>query len=198
VVADPAQRHSLTYGEYREIERVSPVKHEFANGETYAMSGAKASHNRVAANLVTELSSALREQPCLVYTSDMRVLTADETATYPDVSALCGEPRFLDNSEEDLLNPTFVAEVLSPSTEAYDRGDKFAHYRTLPSLQDFLLASSSRPELELYSREADGWKLRTFGPGQVLELRSLGCSIEVNEVYRKVFRSQETHSGSSQ
>lgn len=189
-MADPARTEALSYEAYRAAERGAPTKSEYVGGETYAMAGAKRAHNRVAANLIAELSLAVRDRPCTVYTSDMRVRTGDSTGTYPDVSALCGEPRFLDAGEEDLLNPSLVVEVLSSSTEAYDRGDKFAHYRTTDSLLEYVLASPERASLEVYSREADGWKLRTYGAGDRVPLRSLGVELAVDDVYRKVFRPE--------
>lgn len=189
-MASAGETRRLTFDEYRELELTSETKHEWVRGEIFAMAGAKRAHNRVAVTLATQLEVALQDRPCLVFNSDMRVRTADDVAAYPDVSALCGEPRF-DAGEDELQNPTFIAEVLSPSTEAYDRGEKFEHYRTMPSLQEYLLASSTRPLVEVYRRESDGWKLRVYGPGDRVELASLGCQFAVEDVYRKVFPAKD-------
>ncbi len=188
-MADPAPKRPMTHEEYLAFERSSRAKHELVDGEVFAMSGARRAHNRVAANVITELSNALRDRPCTVYTSDQRVRAGDGSAHYPDVSALCGDERFTDDEEDELTNPTLIVEVLSRTTEGYDRGDKFAHYRSIPSLREYVLASSDKTRVEVFVREADGWKLRTYGPGETFELASLGCALSVDELYRKVFRS---------
>lgn len=190
VTATP--RKGLTYEEYVAGERTSEVKHDFVAGQLFAMSGAKRAHNLITVNISSSISSQLRSRPCLIFSPDMRVRTRDEVGTYPDVSALCGRPEFLDDSEDDLLNPTLIVEVLSESTERYDRGEKFEHYQTIPSFQEYVLASSSKPRLEVFTRQADGsWNLRTYGPGEVAKLTSLGVDLAVDDVYLKVFDVSE-------
>src|SRR5438045_3509978 len=115
----------MTYEEYRAFERSSSTKHEFVGGEVFAMSDGTFDHSTIAANVIATLHPALRESGCATLTSDMRVRTGDDVGAYPDVSVVCGERRFSDNTRDELLNPTVLVEVLSPSTEAYDRGDKF-------------------------------------------------------------------------
>ena len=127
----------LTPEEYIASERKATLKSEYLNGEILAMSGASLAHARIIADIVTELNTQLRGQGCEVITNDMRVKTGPKGAYfYPDVVAFCGEPQFEDNVFDTLLNPTLVIEVLSPSTEVYDRGEKFAHYQELTSLRD--------------------------------------------------------------
>lgn len=181
----------LTYDEYVARERGSEVKHEFVAGELFAMAGAKRAHNLITVNISTSLSAQLRERPCLVFSPDMRIRTRDDVGAYPDVSALCGRPE-LGAGEDELLNPTLIVEVLSESTERYDRGEKFEHYQTIPSLQEYVLASSSKPRLEVFTRQADGsWVLRAYGPGEVAKLTSLGVELAVEDAYRKVFEASE-------
>lgn len=126
----------LTPDEYLAIERKAEFKSEYDNGYVYAMSGASREHNLIASNLNGQLWAELRGRPCESYAADMRArASASRSFSYPDVTVVCGEPRFLDAEVDTLLNPTVIVEVLSPSTESYDRGRKFAHYRTLESLQ---------------------------------------------------------------
>ena len=180
------ERH-LTYAEYVAFERTAEGKHEFADGEIFAMSGKTWRHCVVAANVLRELTLALRDRPCLVFTSDLRVKTADDVGTYPDVSALCGSPQFSPDSDDELLNPSLIVELLSPSTEAYDRGDKFAHYGTLPSLVEYVLVSSEHVSVEVFRRHEGGWLLKWYGADNEVPLASVGCVLGIREVYWKVF-----------
>lgn len=185
VTATP--RKGLTYEEYVASERTSEVKHEYVAGELFAMSGAKRAHNHISANIIASLVAQLRDRPCVVYTSDMRVRTRDDVGAYPDVTALCG-PAELDAGEDELLNPALIVEVLSDSTERYDRGEKFEHYQTIPSFREYVLASSSRARIEVFTRQDDGsWLLRSYAPGEVAKLSSLRVEVAVDEAYRKVF-----------
>lgn len=133
---------------------------------------------------------ALRGRSCTVDNSDPRVRAPDGTAHYPDVSALCGEPAFSDEVRDELLNPSVVVEVLSEGTEGYDRGEKFEHYATIPSLQAYVLVASDRRRIELRERrrlgQDDVWTLRTFGPGERVAIAPLGCEIAVDDVYASV------------
>lgn len=191
-MADAAPKQPMSYEEYVAIERTSEAKHEYVGGQLFAMAGAKRAHNLIAVNVATSLAVSLRERPCLVFNSDMRVRTADQVGTYPDVSALCGRPEFLTPTEDDLLNPMLIVEVLSDSTERYDRGEKFEHYQSITAMQEYVLASSSRPRLEVFVRREDGsWNLRAYGPGEVAKLSSLGVELAVDDVYLKVFEASE-------
>lgn len=185
--SDPARVVPRTYEEYVAFERSSETKHEFVDGELFAMSGAKKTHNLIAVNLMTVLASALADRPCLVFNSDMRVKTGDAKGTYPDVSALCGEPRFSDGEEDELLNPEVIIEVLSPTTEAYDRGEKFDHYRTIDSLRTYVLVSTQRRHIDVFQRgEGGDWSFHAYSDGETVPLPALGCSLAVDDAYRKV------------
>jgi len=175
--------------EYLAAERASEAKHEYLAGEVFAMVGASWEHNLIVTNLVRELSGQLKDRPCRVYASDMRVgVEVADLYAYPDIVIGCGDDHFADTHFDTLLNPTVVIEVLSPSTEAYDRGEKFAHYRRLESLTDYLLVSQNRRRIEHFHREADGrWLLfEAAGAEAALEIPSIGCQLVLAEVYDKV------------
>jgi Uma2 family endonuclease len=154
------------------------------------MAGASPRHNLLVANLTGALRQALRDRPCVVLASDQRVcIEPTGLYTYPDVTVVCGPLRAHPRFEDTLLNPTVLIEVLSPSTEAYDRGVKFAHYRRLDSLRDYLLVSQAERLVEHYTRErgeAESWRLTTWTAGQRLSLPGAGCTLAVDEVYEKV------------
>lgn len=175
--------------QYLERERVTEYKSEYLGGRIFAMVGASRAHNLITTNLGRELSLRLKGRPCETYGSDMRVKVSQTGLyTYPDVVVVCGEVRFEDEHLDTLLNPTVIFEVLSPSTEAYDRGDKFTHYRRLESLVEYLLISQHRCQVERYVRQADGqWLLSEFNdPQGKLELTSIGCQIPLAEIYERV------------
>ncbi len=175
--------------EYLDQERRAERRSEFYRGRIYAMAGASRAHNLIIVNLVRELSQKLKGRPCEVYASDMKVcIKPTGLYTYPDVTVVCGEPRFDDAQSDILLNPKIIIEVLSPSTEAYDRGDKFEHYRRLASLSDYILVSQHRCRIELFSRQADGrWLLVEISePGANLTLDSIGCVLPLAEIYERV------------
>jgi Uma2 family endonuclease len=179
----------LTPEEYLAIERKAEYKSEYLDGEIFAMTGASREHNLIGSNIIRELSSQLKGQPCEVYPSDMRVrVPATSLYTYPDVVVVCGEPKFEDSYIDTLLNPTLIVEVLSESTESYDRGKKFGYYRTMDALAEYLLVAQDEYRVEQYVRQADGrWLLsdiRTLD-GKV-ELASIPCVLALREVYDKV------------
>src|SRR5882762_9016170 len=179
----------LTPEQYLEIERKAEYKSEYFGGEMFAMAGASREHCLLSANLLAILHLQLRTRSCEIYTSDMRVrITRTGLYTYPDVTVVCGEPRFTDDVVDTLINPTFLAEVLSPSTEAYDRGRKFEHYRSLESLSEYLLVAQDRMHADLYTRQPDGsWVLREASQAEdTLELRSIACHISMEDLYSRV------------
>jgi Uma2 family endonuclease len=183
-VAHPV--HRLTEAEYLEIERRAAFKSEFLEGEMFAMSGGTRSHNLIASNMNRAIGNQLEGCRCVVYTSDMRVkVQADGLYTYPDVSVACGEEKFDDEQDDTLLNPTVIVEVLSDSREAYDRGKKFALYRQIPSLREYLLVSQHKPLIEQYVRQDNGqWLLQEVaGLESKLSLPSLGITIALADVY---------------
>jgi Uma2 family endonuclease len=188
-----ATKTYLTPEEYLARERLAEVKSEYYDGETFAMSGGSEEHSLIATNVATELNLQLRERPCKVYNSDMRVRMAEEGPyAYPDVTVVCGEAQFADAEVDTLLNPTRIVEVLSPTTEAWDRGGKFERYQQMASLQEYVLITQDRPRVERYARQSEGqWLLTvTTGLGGVLSLPSIECELALREVYRKVTFSE--------
>jgi Uma2 family endonuclease len=188
-MGDPAARLRMTEEEYLAFERASDEKHEFADGEIFAMSGGKGPHSNVAAAFIRDFGVALLGRTCRVYTSDMRIhIPSSGRFVYPDASVVCGRPQYKDEQIDTLLNPRVIVEVLSSSTEAYDRGDKFANYRTLPSLMHYIMAAQDKPFVEVYTRQDDGsWLLREYGPGTRIALSSPECTLEVDRIYTGVF-----------
>ncbi|MCP3960966.1 MAG: Uma2 family endonuclease [bacterium] len=187
-MAEP-ERHS-SIEEYLAFERESEIKHEYLDGEIFAMSGASRKHNRISWNIAEALGPQLRESDCEGFVSDMRVhIPATGLFTYPDVTVVCGELDFHDDQTTDtLLNPTLIAEVLSPSTEDYDRGRKFAHYRSIPSLQLYLLVAQDHAHVERFERQPSGlWVLyETDDVGDRVELQAIGASLALADVYYRV------------
>jgi Uma2 family endonuclease len=175
--------------EYLALERQAQCKSEYYAGEIFAMAGASRWHNLIVANVVSELRSQLKGRPCTTYPSDMRVkISPTGLYTYPDVIVVCGEAQFEDSQQDTLLNPTLIVEVLSESTEAYDRGGKFAHYRKLASLMEYVLIAQTKPHIEQYTRQTDNrWLLaETDSLHGTVHLPSIGCQLALAEVYDKV------------
>ena len=179
----------ITPEQYLVLERKAEVKSEYWGGQVYAMAGASRAHNSIVVNVITSLNMQLKGRPCMVFPSDMRTkVLATGLYTYPDVSALCGVARFEDKYDDILLNPVVVVEVLSPSTEAYDRGTKFAHYRTIDSLTDYLLIAQDHPTVEHFMRQPDdGWLLNTYqGLDAVAVIASIECTLPLTDIFDKV------------
>jgi Uma2 family endonuclease len=185
-MAQPAPR-LLSAAEYLAQERAASTKHEFSHGQMVAMAGASLEHNVIVGNVVAELRAALRDRPCVALPSDMKIVVrASGHYYYPDATVVCGAPEFADELRDAILNPTVVVEVLSDSTERKDRGDKFHDYRSIPSCTDYLMCSSTEALVEHYTRDSDGfWRLREYGPGDVVPLRGVEVSLSVVEVYAK-------------
>ncbi len=178
----------FTPEEYLTSERKATLKSEYLNGEILAMSGASLAHTRITADIVTELNNQLRDGECEVISNDMRVKTGPKGAYfYPDVVVFCGEPEVEDNVFDTLLNPILVIEVLSPSTEVYDRGEKFRHYQELTSLREYVLVSQDRVRVEQYRLAKKQWGQTEFrAPEDVLPLASIGCELPLRDIYRRV------------
>ncbi|WP_420455327.1 Uma2 family endonuclease [Rubrivirga sp.] len=174
----------LTPEEYFDWEETQEEKHDYIYGEVFAMSGANRTHNDIAGNLAVALRLAFRGTECSAFSSDMRVqVEPDGRYTYPDLPAVCGEPTFLNARETTLVNPALVAEVLSPSTEAYDRGDKLATYRGVPSIREIVLVRQDRRAVEVYRREGEArWTVEDLGQG-TLALASVGAEVSFDELY---------------
>jgi Uma2 family endonuclease len=188
MASEPRQR--LTVEEYLAFERQSETKHEYLDGEIFAMAGTTRLHNLVAGNVFGEIRNQLKGRPCEPYTDNMRVRTPSSGLfTYPDVVVACGEPRFEDSELDTVLNPTLIAEVLSPSTEAYDRGIKAERYRSIPSLSEYVLVAQDRVHVEHYVRQAgEKWLLEELSElEQTLELPSIGCRLPLGDIYERVF-----------
>jgi len=177
-----------TVEDYLTLERSASYKSEYRDGQIYAMTGASRKHNLVSGNIYRELSLQLKKRPCEAYINDMRVKAAEASSYhYPDVAVVCGTPQFEDAQVDTLLNPTVLIEVLSPSTEAYDRGSKFAHYRKIASLREYLLVAQDQPNIERYVRQGDVWILsEATGIEASMSLDSIDCVLSLREVYDKV------------
>jgi Uma2 family endonuclease len=181
-------KNFITPEQYLEIERKAEFKSEYYQGEMFAMAGARPDHNLIVTSLIAHLYPQLRSRPCLVYQSDQRVRVSDSgLCTYPDVVVVCDEPQFVDDERDTLTNPTLIVEVLSPSTEAYDRGRKFDHYRSLPSLREYLLVASDRVHADLYTRQSgEQWLLTAAGrPEDTIKLSSIACQLTLAEIYEQ-------------
>ena len=179
----------LTPEEYLAIERRAEFKSEFFDGEMFAMSGASELHNIITLNIGAEIRQHLKKRPCKVYVSDMRVkVSPTGLYTYPDVVVVCGKAEFDDRHFDTLLNPTLIVEVLSESTETYDRNRKFEHYRTLESLVEYVLITQRRPHIESWRRQPNQQWLLTESNGldRVLRLDAIGCDLALAEIYDKV------------
>jgi Uma2 family endonuclease len=192
-----AVRAGISEQDYLELERSSPIRHEYADGEIFAMAGGTIEHSAVAANIIRELGNALLGRGCRVLTADMKIkIPATGRYVYPDASVVCARPEFVDEQRDTLLNPRMIIEVLSDSTEAYDRGDKFAQYRSVASFEEYVLASQKEPRLEVFTRQPDGsWLLRIYGPGDRAVLASIDCAIEVDRAYTDVFQIGAANAG---
>ncbi len=179
----------LTPEEYLAIEREAPYKSEYYAGEMFAMAGASERHNMTVTNISSEIHRQLKGRPCKNYSSDLRVkIESTGLNTYPDVVAICGEARFLDDHHDTLLNPALIVEVLSPTTEAYDRGEKSWHYRQITTLAEYLLVAQDRHHVEHYVRQADGqWLLsETVSLPDIIHLSAINCDLAMAEIYDKV------------
>jgi Uma2 family endonuclease len=175
--------------DYLQRERAAEFKSELFDGEVFAMSGGSPRHSLVKTNVTGELRNQLRGRPCTAYDSDLRVkVDATGLYTYPDAGVSCGPLQFDDDQHDTVLNPTVLVEVLSDSTEAYDRGKKFNHYRRIESLREYLLVAQDEAKIERFQRNVDGtWTLtEASGLEATLRLPSLGIDLSLREVYEKV------------
>lgn len=174
--------------EYIALERVAEYKSEYLAGRIFAMAGASEDHNTIAANILYALRNLFQGRDCRVYMSDMRVRVAPNGLyTYPDVASVCGSREFADDHRDTLLNPTVIFEVLSPSTEAYDRGEKFAQYWRLESLTDYVLVAQDRVRVEHFARQRDGWFVSAASSlDEILRLESIGAELPLVAIYENV------------
>lgn len=181
--AEPAPY--ITEDEYLAFDRAAEIRHELVNGQFVAMSGGTRRHSLIAMNVGAHLREQLRGRGCRAYTSDLRVKVAATGAFfYPDVSVACGETNAPGEPDDVLTEPTVIVEVLSPSTEGFDRGAKFAHYRYLQSLQHYVLVAQDRISVEVYTRDGAAWRLEVGERLEtVLPLAAVGCELRVSEAY---------------
>jgi len=186
------QQHAISYiseKEYLAQERVSKTKSEYFDGEIFAMAGASRRHNLIVANVIISLGVQLKNKPCRVYPSDMRLkIEKTDLNTYPDVMVVCNEERFTDEKQDTLLNPDIIIEVLSDSTEKYDRGEKFKQYRQIESLTEYVMIAQNYRSIEKFTKDRNGqWRLtETDERKPFVDLKSSGTRLEIAEVYDKV------------
>ena len=188
-MGDPETIYRLTDAEYLDLERKAEFKSEFFDGEMFAMAGGSLSHSLITMNFGGELRDKLKGRPCVPYNSDLR-LKVEPTGlyTYPDLSVICGPPHFADAEKDTVTNPTLLVEVLSDSTESYDRGAKLRNYVLIPTVREYLLVSQHEPRIEQYLRQEDGsWLWREVaGLEATLEIPSLQVSIALAEIFANV------------
>ncbi len=193
----PKRVPSLTVSEYLRIERAATFRSEFFRGEMFAMAGGSPKHSLIKMNLSGSLWSRLRGKPCAPYDSDLRIRCRTGLYTYPDTSVICGELEFDDEQKDTVLNPTLIVEVLSKTTEAYDRGKKFDNYSTIPALREYVLVSQDEPMMQRFLRNDDGtWTLTSVsGMDRSLKLLSIDVEIPLAEVFDRVdFTADEPES----
>ena len=184
MVASASRRH-YTLEDYLGVEEMSGVRHEFVDGQIFAMAGGTPEHAALSASALVLLGSKLRGGPCRPYSADLRIrVLATGLATYPDAAVICGEPARDPVSATHVTNPSVVVEVLSSSTEEYDRGEKREHYQQIESLREYVLVAQDRRRVEVFQRAPDGaWVHHVYGPGDAIELPSLGLVLSTDELY---------------
>jgi Uma2 family endonuclease len=182
-MANVAYRRA-TYAEYMAFAAASEIKHEYIAGEIVAMSGGTIAHGRLIGQMTGLIRDALKGRPCVVLPAEVRVrIRAADRATYPDLHVVCSAVEADPDDSHAVVNPTVIVEVLSASTADSDRGDKFAAYRRLRSLREYVLVSQHERRIDVYRRQETGWHLEDFGPGERLDLASIGVSLAVDDVY---------------
>ncbi len=183
-MGDAAEDLRIEYATYLSMEAASEAKHEWFDGRVYAMAGGTLAHSALAAAVLGELRALLRDRGCVTYSADARVrVAATGLATYPDGAVVCGPAERDAADRHALINPAIVVEVLSDGTEMYDRGEKFAHYRQLASLCDYLLVSQHEPRIEIFSRDGDRWIYAAANAGERVVLSAMEGAIDVDRVY---------------
>ncbi len=188
------QQH-ISPAEYLTGERTADIRHEYFAGEIFAMAGASREHNQIATNIVRVLANQLLEKQCSVFASDMKVkIKKKEKYTYPDIVVACEQEEYEDEHHDVLLNPVVIIEILSNSTEAYDRGDKFSHYQNIPSLTEYILISQHSFKIERFTRQPNhSWLYTIYQKKEDLTLiEVIDCELPLAEVYRKVQFSKGT------
>ena len=189
MTTQPQGKNRITRAEYLSLERTSlDIKHEFFDGELFAMVGASRQHNRINMNLARELGIKFKADNfrCEAFSNDMRVKT-ENSYVYPDIIITCGDAEFEDNEFDTLINPVVIMEILSDSTELFDRTKKFFHYRKIPTLQEYILVSQHECWVEKYTRQNDIWRYQSYeGIDQILKIESADCELPLSEIYLNV------------
>lgn len=183
------KNNKISPEEYLISERKSEIRNEYFDGEIFAMAGATREHNQISANIVRVLGNQLLEKTCSVFSSDMKISMEEiKKYTYPDIVVVCDREEFEDENHDVLLNPIVIMEILSDSTEAYDRGDKFAHYQLLDSFVEYILVSQYFCRVEKFARRNDEtWIYSKYHKTEdVVGLEAIDCELPVSEIYRKV------------
>jgi Uma2 family endonuclease len=184
LVVDPARRPHYSFLEYLQVEQGSTIKHEFLDGEIFAMAGGTPEHAAVAANVIAALHRQLADTGCRVYSSDLRVrVSATGLTTYPDVTIVCGDRETDPRDANTVVNPTLIVEILSPSTAAYDRGEKLAHYQQIPSLREVVLVDHAEQRIELLRRTQDGFVRLEHRTREPLTLTAVAAELTLDAVY---------------
>jgi Uma2 family endonuclease len=186
MVAQPSQPKFMSVDQWRELERYShDIKHEYINGQVYAMAGGSRAHGRISSNVVRTLEDALGDGPCNVYNSDVAARLSPMCFTYPDATVTCDERDQATLDETEIQSPRVVVEVLSDSTEAYNRGTKFALYRACPTVQEYVLVATKYQAVEVFRRTLRVWEYQAYGPDDEVELTSIGVSFPVSALYKR-------------
>jgi Uma2 family endonuclease len=180
------KEHWISPEEYLQIDRASAdVKYEYMDGQMYAMSEGTVNHAEIALNLIIALREHLGSGPCHAFSSDVRVQVAEEKYYYPDVTVSCNPEDWQQGINDIVRTPRLVVEILSPSTESFDRGKKFRTYQACPSIEEYVLIRTAYQEVEIFNRQGDIWTYRRFEPGQEVELLSIGLAIPLAALYRR-------------
>ncbi|SLM31969.1 conserved hypothetical protein [Desulfamplus magnetovallimortis] len=187
------EKNNITPEEYLSLERDSEIKNEYFAGEMYAMAGASRSHNKISTNIVRVLGNQLIEKPCSIFSSEMKVkIEAIKKYTYPDIVVVCGNEEYDDENNDILLNPVVIIEILSDSTEAYDRGDKFSHYQFIDSFAEYILISQYFQKIEKFIRKKDNtWIYSKYEKTEdTITIHSINCQLSLSDVYKDVNLSE--------
>jgi len=187
-MALPKQPDSLAVADYLKLDRESDVRHEYLLGQVYAMAGANERHNQISAALGFLLYGQLLDKSCQMFQNDMKVQVSESIFFYPDTLVVCGSPNYKTEIRDILLNPTVIIEILSASTQDYDRGRKFKHYRTLKSLTDYLLIAQDQYLIEHHQRQTNAtWLLTEYSQiDSVVEIESIDCALKLQAIYRDI------------
>ncbi|MCB1178231.1 MAG: Uma2 family endonuclease [Leptospiraceae bacterium] len=187
-----AQNKKVSEEEYLELERKADIKSEYYNGEMFAMAGASLQHNQIVSNLIQLIGAKLKNSPCKVFPSDLRLnIKKSGLFTYPDLSIVCGKPILLDNKFDTLTNPTVLIEVLSPSTQDYDKGSKFTFYREIDSLKEYILVDSIKYKVEKFKKLEQGdWLFTETKEDEELKIESIDCTLSLKDIYEGVEREE--------